>query len=94
MKKVTKKLLTLMLAFAMAFAVCAPAVPVTAASNQETQSAVMKVMWAYVTDSGVVVPIKFGTSFLINDTTAITNYHCLVFLTVEEKNEAIEYLNR
>lgn len=91
MKKAGKKILTLAAALILMLVMCMPAF---AASNEDTQNAVMKVMWGYVAEDGTIYPIKYGTCFLINESTVITNMHVLDFIDADEEQEAISYLNQ
>jgi V8-like Glu-specific endopeptidase len=90
MKKAGKKILTLVAALVLTLVMCMPAF---AASNEDTQNAVMKVMWGYVAEDGTIYPIKYGTCFLINESTVLTNMHVLDFTDDEQEQEAIAYLN-
>ena len=90
MKKAGKKILTLAAALILTLVMCMPAF---AASNEDTQNAVMKVMWGYVAEDGTIYPIKYGTCFLINESTVLTNMHVLDFTDDEQEQEAIAYLN-
>ena len=88
MKKVLKLAATMLVTLLIMAAACTPAM-----AENKPEEAVIKVVWTYLTDSGVYADLKYGTSFLINENTVLTNYHNLVFINVEEKNTIIEYLN-
>lgn len=88
MRKILKYAATMFVTLLIMVAACMPVM-----AENKPEEAVVKVVWTYLTDSGVYADLKYGTSFLINDNTVLTNYHNIVFNYVEEKNDAIAYLN-
>ncbi len=88
MKKAVKLVTAMVVTLLIMAASCVPVM----AENRPEES-VVKVVWTYLTDAGVYADIKFGTSFLINENTVLTNYHNLVFINSDEKKAIIEYLN-
>ena len=88
MRKVLKFAATMLVTLLALAAACTPVM-----AENKPEEAVVKVVWTYLTDSGVYADLKYGTSFLINDNTVLTNYHNLVFINTTEKNSIIEYLN-
>ena len=87
MKKAVKLVTAMVVTLLIMAASCVPVM----AENRPEES-VVKVVWTYLTDAGVYADIKFGTSFLINENTVLTNYHNLVFINTDEKNYIIKYL--
>lgn len=88
MKKVVKLAVSMIVAIMLTIVL---RMPIMAANGPE--DSVVKIVWTYLTDQGVYADIKYGTSFLINENTVLTNYHNLVFINTDEKNYIIKYLN-
>lgn len=88
MKKMTKqvrRILTLLVAFCMMFAM---AIPVMAedtglVATDDPRESIMLMTLGYEDDNGTYLPYKAGTCFLINDEYVLTNKHVVTVTTSE-----------
>lgn len=77
-KKSAKRILTLLLAFVMMFAMCIPsfaAEDTTLTATDDPRESIMLLTLGYEDDNGNYLAFQAGTSFLINDEYVLTNKH-------------------